>query len=321
MHLLHGIDGLKLLPRGCGLSIGNYDGVHRGHATIIAHLRNLAGAAPLAVVTFEPHPLTVLKPELAPPRLTAPATKHRLLQSHGVTHLVELPPSQQVLNLSAEAFFGIIRDHVQPSHIVEGPNFNFGRARRGNVRRMIEWSEGTPIQVHSLGAHEVALVDMSLVQISSTLIRWLVANGRVRDAAICLGRPYAISGEVIRGFQRGRTIGVPTANLDVKDQLIPDDGVYAARCSVGGRSYTVALSIGSIPTFAERKFQVEAHLLDFDGDLYGQTLEVDLIDQIREQRAYGSMDALQAQIRRDLTEIRCRSGVSPERPIAVAAGS
>lgn len=318
MHLLHGIDGLHQLPRGSALSIGNYDGVHRGHATIIQRLREFAAGGPVAIVTFEPHPLTVLRPQLAPPRLTAPAIKHRLLQALGVTHLVELPPSQEVLNLDAQDFFAILRDHVGPTHIVEGPGFNFGKARGGNVQKMIEWSRGTEIQVHALPAEQLALLDLSLAEVSSTLVRWLLSHGRVRDAAICLGRPYTLAGEVVKGFQRGREIGTPTANLDVKDQLIPDDGVYVARCCVNGVTHPVALSIGSIPTFTERAFQVEAHLLDFEGDLYGHSLEVDLLDHLREQRKYSSIDTLKLQIARDIARVRECQNLSPEKPIAFA---
>jgi len=328
MQFFSGIEGLKSLRRGCAVSIGNYDGVHRGHLKIIAEMRRLqqsseqssgAEAPGLCVVTFEPHPLTVLKPQIAPPRLTPVAIKHRLLEAVGVTHLVELPPSSEVLNLEAQDFFAILRDEVQPSHIVEGPNFNFGKARGGNVRRMIEWSQGTSISVHAIDPEEVALLDLSLVEISSTLIRFLLANGRMRDAAICLGRPYAIRGEVVKGFQRGRTIGVPTANMNIPDQLIPDDGVYASRCVIDGKAYPVALSIGSLPTFEKRAFQVEAHLLDFDGDLYGKTIEIELIDYLREQRRYSSIDALKIQIERDLFEVRQRAKVDASRPIAQIA--
>lgn len=342
MLLLHDIAGLSQVPRGCALSIGNYDGVHRGHAAIISALRNFAheddvhagrcatgssvptgsesteSPEPICVVTFEPHPLTVLKPQLAPPRLTPPAVKRRVLESLGVTHLVELPPSPDVLNLSAADFFGVLRDTVQPSHIVEGPRFNFGKGRAGNVQRMIEWSVGTEILVHALAGEEVALLDLSLVEVSSTLIRWLIAHGRVRDAAICLGRPYTLVGEVIKGFQRGRTIGIPTANLDVKDQLVPLDGVYAGRALVNGQVHAAAVSIGSLPTFAQRAFQIEAHLLDFDADLYGQTIELELIDLLREQRAYGSVDALKVQIERDIEQIRSMQQLDPARAIVHA---
>ncbi|HRK31742.1 MAG TPA: riboflavin biosynthesis protein RibF [Tepidisphaeraceae bacterium] len=326
MKVLHGIEGLHELPRGGALSIGNYDGVHRGHARIVNEMRRLtAGSGAqghgLCVVTFEPHPLTILKPAVAPPRLTPVEVKRRLLAAMGVTHLVELPPSPEVLNLEAQAFFAILRDQVSPRHIVEGPNFNFGKARHGNVQRMIEWSAGTNIEVHSLAAEEVALLDLSLVEVSSTLVRYLVANGRARDAAICLGRPYVLRGEVVKGFQRGRTIGIPTANMSVPQQLIPEDGVYAASCTVNGRQHPVALSIGSLPSFEKRAFQVEAHLLDFEGDLYGQIIEVELLDYLREQRRYASVESLKAQIDRDLISVRARIAEDATRPIATTVFS
>jgi riboflavin kinase/FMN adenylyltransferase len=149
----------------------------------------------------------------------------------------------------------------------------------------------------------VVLLDLTIVTVSSSLIRWLLAHGRVRDAAICLGREYALHGEVIRGFERGKKLGVPTANLQCDDQLIPADGVYAGRCTIGGgddATYPAAVSIGSLPTFDEHKFQVEAHLIGFDGDLYGRVIEVQLIDWVRDQWKFRGVDALKQQIARDI---------------------
>jgi len=301
---LQGITDLPRLPRGCAVSIGNYDGVHRGHAAIIAKMRALAPGSPIAVITFEPHPLTVLRPQLAPPRLTPPGKKLQLLESLGVTHVLEIPPTRDVLGLEARQFWDMILSAVAPSHVVEGPNFNFGKARGGNVRRMMEWSAGTSTRVHLIEPQEVALLNLSLVEVSSTIIRWLLAHGRVRDAAVCLGRPYSLIGPVIRGFQRGRTIGVPTANLAVQGQLVPDEGVYAGRCVIDGTVYPAAVSIGSLPTFDDDAFQVEAHLLDFSGDIYGRTIEVELLDWLREQRKYSSIESLTLQIQRDIARLR-----------------
>lgn len=306
MELQHGLDGLRKLPPGAALSIGNFDGVHVGHAAIVRRMRELAApaAAAVAVATFEPHPLTVLKPHLAPPRLTPPPVKRQLLETLGVTHLLELPPTPDVLNVTAEEFWRILRDEVRPAHIVEGPTFNFGKGRGGNVGRLLEWSHGTGVGVHILRAKETALLDCSLVEVNSTLVRFLVANGRVRDAAICLGRPYALVGEVVQGQARGRTIGTPTANLRVDAQLVPADAVYAGRCVVDGREYPAAVSIGTNPTFGDPTVQVEAHLLDFDGDLYGRTLEVQLLEWLRDQRKYAGAGPLIEQIARDVAATR-----------------
>jgi riboflavin kinase/FMN adenylyltransferase len=149
------------------------------------------------------------------------------------------------------------------------------------------------------------------------LIRWLLTNGRVRDAAICLGRPYALRAEVIKGFGRGRQIGVPTANLDVGGQLVPLDGVYVGRCRVEGEVFPAAVSIGDMPTFGKGPRQIEAHLIGFDADLYGKRLDLQLVDWLRDQVTFSSVDDLKAQIERDVTATRRRSAVDPSVPIAV----
>src|SRR4051812_41981660 len=235
MELLEGIQGLRQLPPGGVISVGNFDGVHRGHAAILARatsLRDETPGAKLAVVTFEPHPLTVLRPEAVPPRLSSAALKRDLLARAGADVLVVLPPSAEVLNLAAEDFWAILRDEVRPAHMVEGGTFNFGKGRGGTIERLREWSEGTALRLHVVPPVAVPLLDMRVMPVSSSLVRWLLENGRVRDAGICLGRAYALEGEVIRGHQRGRTIGVPTANLDCPEQMVPADGVYAGRCMV-----------------------------------------------------------------------------------------
>lgn len=314
MNIASGLEGLAQLPPGAALSIGNYDGVHLGHAAIIAELLRLAGGGAVTIVTFEPHPLTVFRPRLAPPRITPAPIKRRLLESLGVTHLVELPPTKEVLNLSAEEFWRRLRDEAQPAHIVEGPRFNFGKARGGNVEKLRQWSAGTGIGVHALDPLETALLDCSLVEISSTVVRFLIAHGRVRDAGICLGRPFALAGTVVAGQRRGRTIGFPTANLDVGEQLTPCEGVYAGRVLLDGRSHPAAVSIGTNPTFGDPRVQIEAHLLDFDGDLYGRAIEVELLDWLRDQRRYDGAGPLVEQIERDVAAAR---RASPPRLIPI----
>jgi riboflavin kinase/FMN adenylyltransferase len=253
-------------------------------------------------VTFEPHPLTVLRPPLAPPRLTPHPVKRALLEAAGVDDLVILPPTPAVLNLTAENFWEILRDQVRPTHMVEGSSFYFGKGRGGTIEKLREWAAQSGVQLHVIDGVSVTLLNMHIVPVSSSLIRWLLAYGRARDAAICLGRPYALRGQVVRGFGRGKDLGVPTANLKCEDQLIPPDGVYAGRCTVKGTTYPAAVSIGTLPTFAEATRQVEAHLLGFSGDLYEQPLEVQLVDWLREQRKFSDVGALKKGIENDLTE-------------------
>jgi riboflavin kinase / FMN adenylyltransferase len=322
MRVLHGIDGLRQLAPGGVLTVGNFDGVHRGHRRLLEiadGLRQSTGGR-LAVATFEPHPLTVLRPEIAPPRLTPPDVKHALLMAAGVADLVELPPTPEVLSVPAETFWHILRDDVRPAHLVEGSSFNFGKGRAGTIHKLRAWSADSAVKLHVIDGVSVPLLDLQVVPVSSSLIRWLLAYGRARDAAICLGRAYALRGEVVQGFQRGRAIGVPTANLKMTDQLVPADGVYAGRATIDGTTYPAALSIGTLPTFgADQPRQVEAHLIGFDGDLYGRTIEVELLDWVREQCKFGSLDALKAQIARDVAACRELAQRDVTRPIARAA--
>ncbi|HMB96794.1 MAG TPA: riboflavin kinase, partial [Tepidisphaeraceae bacterium] len=275
------------------------------HAKILQVMHELkTSAKPMVVVTFEPHPFTVLRPQFAPPRLTPPNVKQKLLEDAGVDELVILPPTREVLNLTAEEFWKILRDEVHPSEIVEGASFSFGKNRGGTIEKLREWSAGTDVKLHLVDAVEVVLLNLHIVQINSSLVRWLIAYGRVRDAAICLGRPYVLSGKVIRGHGRGKKIGIATANIDCGDQLIPADGVYAARCAIDGVNYPAALSIGTTPTFDENQRQIEAHLIGFDADLYDRVIEVEVIDWVRDQLRFFEVQQLKDQIARDLEFIQ-----------------
>jgi len=320
-----GIDGLRRVPGGSILSIGNFDGLHLGHRKILETMKSLrrdgATGARLAVVTFEPHPLTVLRPALAPPRLTPPALKQSLLEQARVDDYVVLPPSPEVLGLSAEEFWQILRGEVRPAHLVEGSTFNFGKDRRGTIDRLREWSAGTGVSLHVIEGVSVPLLDLQIVPVSSSIIRWLLANGRVRDAAICLGRPYLLHGVVVEGHHRGRGIGVPTANLRSDDQMIPADGVYAGRCAIGATTYAAAVSIGTTPTFGDQQRQVEAHIIGFAGDLYGQPLQLEVLDWLRDQIRFPGIDRLKEQIARDVVHASLLTTRDPARPVAALSHS
>ena len=259
MKFLEGLDGLRQVTPGGVLSVGNFDG-HASGASAIAGVgqvavRGIGGT--IAAVTFEPHPLTVLRPELAPPRLTPPWIKRKLLEEAGVDEYVVLPPSAEVLNLSAEAFWGILRDEVRPTQMIEGSSFSFGKGRGGNIDRLREWAAASAIKLHVLDGVTVALLDLSVVPVSSSLIRWLLAHGRAGT------RRYVWPGvhTAWRGCRRisaRRQLGVPTANLRCEDQLVPGDGVYVGRCAVDGQAFAAALSIGTLPTFGDQiRRQVE----------------------------------------------------------------
>lgn len=319
MRVSEGIEGLRGLPAGAVLSIGNFDGVHLGHASILHRMRCLRDATPgarLAVVTFEPHPLAVLRPQLAPPRLTPAAMKRRLLESADVDELVVLQPSPQVLDMTAEQFWGILREQVRPAHLVEGVSFSFGKGRSGTIAKLRLWSAQAGIALHVIDPVHVPLLNLHIVEASSTVIRWLVWHGRMRDAAICLGRPYELAGKVIPGHGRGRSIGVPTANLDCQDQLIPADGVYAGRCRIDGTIYPAAVSIGTTPTFGDCRRQVEAHLIGFQGRLYDKIIHLEILDWLREQIRFSGVQALKTQLALDFDAVRLLASSDPALPIA-----
>jgi riboflavin kinase/FMN adenylyltransferase len=169
------------------------------------------------------------------------------------------------------------------------------------------------MQLQVVDSVEVALLDSQIVDVNSSLIRFLIQNGRVRDAGICLARPYSIEGTVIQGNQRGRTIDVPTANLDLGEQLPPGDGVYAGRCVINRETYPCAISVGNLPTFNGTRKQVEVHLIGFKGDLYGKRLAVDLIDWIRDQRKFDGIGSLKSQLARDIRASEERFVLDPSR--------
>jgi riboflavin kinase/FMN adenylyltransferase len=307
MHLHHGLTGLRQLPPATVLSVGNFDGIHLGHREILramTALRDALGGSGLAIVTFEPHPLTVLRPAMAPPRLTPPRLKQQLLSDAGVDHLVILPPTRDVLGLEAEAFWQLLRDEVRPIAMVEGESFNFGKGRKGTIDALRRWTADSAVKLKIIPPVRVVLGNFWSVPVSSSMIRWLLSEGRTRDVAACLGRPYVLEGKIIRGNARGKSIGFPTANLDCADQMLPAQGVYAGRCAVGEKMLAAAVSIGTNPTFNDNRLWTEAHLLDFSGDLYGQTLRLQLLDWIREQRTFASAEALVEQIQRDVARTR-----------------
>jgi riboflavin kinase / FMN adenylyltransferase len=318
MQILSGLPGLLQSPKHAVLSIGNFDGVHLGHQQMLRQARKIAdeSKSPLVLVTFEPHPLTVLHPESAPPRLTPPELKVPLLQAQGADYLVVLPPQKEVLGLTAEDFWKILSEQIEISHLVEGSSFRFGRGARGTVAMLADWCGQTNVKLHIVDSVEIPLLDLQITAVTSSAIRFLLAYGRARDAAICLGRPYALRGPVIKGFSRGKSLGFPTANVLIEEQLVPADGVYAAQCKINDKNYPVALSIGTMPTFGRNARQIEAHLIGFDGDLYDTTLTVELLDWLREQRAYSGIEPLKLQIARDIDHVLASQNRDFTRPIA-----
>ena len=291
--------------RGAYITIGNFDGVHRGHGRLIAELRSKADAAgvPALAVTFDPHPVALLRPDKAPAPLVWQDREYELLRAAGASEVAVFRTGPWLLDLTARAFFEqVVLGQFAARGLLEGPNFFFGLDRRGDVETLGRWcaEEGLAFNVA-----EPTFDDGRLI--SSSRIRQTLVEGDVAESRRLLGRPYRIRGRVTHGAGRGAGIGVPTANLDAVDTLIPGDGVYAARAFVQGddsRSWPAACNIGPNPTFGDRVRKVEAHLIDFRGDLYGQTVELDFLERLRLTRAFAGLDDLLGQIRLDVDATR-----------------
>lgn len=293
---------------GSVVSIGNFDGLHRGHRRILSvaqdHARRLS--VPVVAVTFEPHPLTVIAPSRAPKRLTNVAQKLALLGTAGVNVAVVLESTPALLGLEAEAFLrDVVVGRFRPSMIVEGRNFGFGKGRRGDIETLSDLADRFGYSLDIVEPVTVALDGGEPQRVSSSLIRKLVTEGRMEHAAAALGRNYELVGIVERGAGRGRKLGFPTINIRAAAQLIPAHGVYAGRSCVDGTDYRCAVNIGAAPTFESSEPLVEAHLLDFSGDVYGRELVVALSHRLRGQRRFDSPDELARQIRADVEAVRC----------------
>ncbi len=283
---------------GACLTIGNFDGVHLGHAQLAGSLRAMADAlaAPAIALTFDPHPVALLRPEAAPVPLVWTERKVALLKAAGVDDVGVFQTGPWLLGLSAREFFDrIIRGQFAARGIVEGSNFAFGRGRGGDAHQLRDWCADAGLRFASAPSFAI---DGALV--SSSRIRALLAEGDADAAARMLGRPHRLRGIVTHGAGRGAGLGIPTANLDGIDVVIPFDGVYAGRAILDDATYPAALNIGPNPTFGEQIRKVEAHLVGFDGDLYGRTLAVDVHARLRPARRFDGIDDLLAQIREDI---------------------
>jgi riboflavin kinase/FMN adenylyltransferase len=287
----------------CAVAVGNFDGVHLGHAAIVARLREAAGrhGVPAVVMTFDPHPASVLRPGEAPVPLTTPERRAELLVQLGVDAVCVQPADAALLAVEAEDFFArILRDRLQALATVEGQDFRFGKRRRGDVAMLARLCAAAGVSLEV-----VPPVVMDGEPVSSSRIRGLVAAGRIREARALSTADYRLTGTVVVGARRGATIGFPTANLADVATLLPALGVYAARVRVEGRQYAAAVHLGPNVTFGESRVSVEAHLVGFSGDLYGTSLDVDFLDRVRDTRRFASVEDLKAQLADDVaTSVR-----------------
>lgn len=301
MKLLHGFDDPAAYQGGY-VSIGNFDGVHRGHRTMIARLieRARQDNVPAVVMTFSPHPIAILRPQAAPPPLTTLARKAQLLNECGVDCVLAYRTDWALLQLTPDEFFqSIILTQFRARGLVEGENFFYGHDRAGTVETL-----RAECQRAGLSLDVITPVQMGSRVVSSSVIRALVAEGDVAAAAELLGTHYQVRGRVTAGAARGRTLGFPTANLSDIATEIPADGVYAGRARVGDCDYRAAINLGTNPTFADSQRKFEVHLLDFEGDLYGQTLDVEFVARLRKTLPFTSVEQLVAQLHADIAAVR-----------------
>jgi riboflavin kinase/FMN adenylyltransferase len=285
------------------VTIGVFDGVHRGHQEIIGHVVKRARDLGMqsVVVTFDPHPSEVVRPGSHPAVLTEPARKAELIEALGADVLCVIPFTPEFSRVSAEQFVhDVLVEHLHAALVVVGENFRFGHRAAGDEALLARLG-----RTFGFGVEDAALVTNNGMVFSSTYIRACVDAGDVAAAAAALGRPHRLEGVVIRGDQRGRELGFPTANLLLRQYAaVPADGVYAAWLVRRGQSHPASVSIGTNPTFSGRERRVEAYVLDFDGDLYGERVALDFVEHLREMRRYDTIEPLIAQIEQDIADTR-----------------
>ena len=303
MTAVTGLDEVVAAPS--AVTIGNFDGVHRGHLTLLHRTVSAATDRGLrsVAVTFDPHPAAVLRPGSEPPMLQRLDQRIEALEDAGVDLVVVLPFTTDLAALEPDAFIQqILADGIGAVRVVVGTNFRFGRRAAGDVVALAEAGDRFGYEVEAVG-----LLELHDAAVSPTTIRTAITAGEVVRAALDLGRPFALRGTVVEGEGRGRTIGIPTANLDVDPGVVvPAAGVYAGRATVDGATYDAVVNIGVRPTFEGTTTSIEAHLLDAELELYGRTLTVAFEHRLRGEQRFDGPEQLVAQIHRDIAQARVR---------------
>jgi len=304
MRIVRGLPSVAPERRPSAVALGVFDGVHLGHRVIlgaaVAHAR-ATGSTALAC-TFEPHPFEVLQPDRAPQLITTLDERLELVAACGVDGTVVLDFTRELAAVEPEAFVkDVLVDRLAARQVVVGFNHRFGRGARGDADLLRDLGGRLGFSVDVV---EPLMVDGAPV--SSTAIRAALGRGDLEAAARMLGRPYTLPGKVVAGAGRGRTLGFPTANIAPERPVLVAPGVYACTTEVAGQRQRAVVNVGVRPTFGEDTLAVEAYLLDFSGDLYGQTLRLVFVSRVREERRFPSVDALRAQIAADVETARRR---------------
>lgn len=302
------IADLRGIPGPAALAIGVFDGVHLGHQEVISAAREFSqqhgGSA--VVLTFDPHPLAVLRPGKAPRLLCSTAHKLRILASLGIERALVCPFDDAFAQTPARGFIESLVRHCQPLGFVSvGYTWRFGQGGSGDIHLLADLA-----QEHGFRVYGVPPVKVNGETVSSTAIREAVSCGAFAKAKSLLGREYTVYGTVIAGEKRGRQLGFPTANLDIETEQLPPGGVYAVEALLNGEWQPAVANLGCRPTVAGENgdLSLEAHLLDFDGDLYGRTMEVRFAKHLREEKKFSGLDELKAQIAKDVVAARLALG-------------
>ncbi len=304
MLLLRGLYNVPPSVKGCAATIGNYDGIHRGHQKVLAQVRDLArshhGLA--LIISFEPTPLEFFEPEQAPARLTRFREKYRLLKAFGMDGFLRLRFNQYFADLSPEDFISeVLLEGIGVKDLVVGDDFRFGRDRAGDFGTLREAAAAPGFDVHRVNTIE----SEDGIRISSSAIRDCLAQGDVEGAAAMLGRRYSMTGRVVRGQKLGRTLGYPTANIELHRRNCPLQGIYAVRIhGVGCDALTGVSSLGTRPTVGGETLLLETHIFDFDEDIYGRYIDVEFVAKIRDELYFESLSALTEQMHEDAAQAR-----------------
>ena len=299
MAILTDLNQLKAPPNNPVLTIGNFDGVHRGHLALFDLVKKRAQAigGESMLMTFDPHPIKVMKPGNGPPLITLTRQKLQLIEKENIDTILCIPFTPEFAAIEAEAFVReLLVGKIGIKEIVVGYDYSFGRNREGNMGLLREMGATYGFKVHKV---EPVRIDGTLV--SSTRIRELVQAGRLPEARVLLGRHYQICGTVVKGRDRGaKLLGYPTANLELIDELIPKLGVYAVRVHVADETHDGVTNIGYNPTFGKGPFSVETHILNFDRNLVGQEIRVSFLEKLRDEKTFGSVKDLADEIAKDI---------------------
>jgi riboflavin kinase / FMN adenylyltransferase len=302
MRIVRGLESFPPEARASAVALGVFDGVHLGHRAILGTAVARAGAEGLDALacTFDRHPAEILQPDRAPAAITTLDERLGLIAETGVAAAVVLSFTRELAAVEPEAFVkDILLSRLHARDVVVGFNHRFGRGARGDARLLESLAERLGFR-----AHVVPPLEVDGVPVSSTEIRAALQRGDVRRAARFLGRPYAIAGTVTAGAGRGRTLGFPTANIEADRVLLIPRGVYLGRVTVDGQVRPGVVNVGVRPTFGETTLAIEAHVLDFAGDLYGRPLRLEFLDRLRDEMRFGSVEELRMQIGRDIAAAR-----------------